>query len=129
VAAEIADFIAERGKRVTIIEMRDVIAPEMEPISRQMLIERLETRKVKMLTKTLIQEVTAKGVKIQGLEGKKPKALHADTVVVALGAEPVEFDIEEIKKAGIEVYFIGDAKEVSETAQATRDGFLVGISI
>jgi NADPH-dependent 2,4-dienoyl-CoA reductase/sulfur reductase-like enzyme len=129
VAVEIADFIAERGKTITIIEMKDTIALEMEPTSRRMLIERLERRKVKMMTKTLVQEVTARGVKIKDLKDKSLSEIPAQTVVIAFGSKPVEFDVEEIEKAGIEVHVIGDGKEVHETAEAIRDGFVVGTSI
>jgi NADPH-dependent 2,4-dienoyl-CoA reductase/sulfur reductase-like enzyme len=129
VAAEIAEFIAEKGKDVTIIEMRDLIAFDMEPSSRQMLTERLEALKVKMIPKTLVQEVTAKGVKGKSVEDGSTKEFPADTVVIALGSEPVEFPVEDLEKAGIEVHFIGDAKEIRGIPEATRDGFMVGTSI
>ncbi len=129
VGAEIAEFIAEKGKDVTIIEMRDLIAFDMEPTSRQMLIERLEELKIKMIVKTLVQEVTANEVKGKGVEDKVIKVFPTDTVVIALGLEPLEFPIEDLEKAGIEVYTIGDAKEIHGIAEATRDGFLIGTRI
>ena len=129
VAAEIAEFIAEKGKEVTMIEMREVIAYDMEPNFRQMLMERLEKLKIKMITKTRVLEVTTKGVKGEDIPGKKIQEFPADAVVVALGAEPAEFPVEELEKAGIEIHSIGDAKEIHGFAEATRDGFLVGITI
>ena len=129
VAAEIAEFIAEKGKEVTMIEMRDLIAYDMEPNFRQMLIERLEKLKVKMITKTLVQEVTAKGVKGKDVAKKSILEFPADAAVVALGAEPAEFPIQDLEKAGMKIYYLGDAKEIHGIAEAIRDGFVVGTSI
>lgn len=128
VASEIAEFIALTGKEVTIIEMRDLIAFDMEPNLRAMLIERLKELKVNMLPKTLIQEVTSKGVKGKNVEDGSIKEYPADAVMIALGVEPLEFPVEDIKKAGIAIYFIGDGKEVHGIPEATRDGFVAGIS-
>ncbi len=57
------------------------------------------------------------------------KEFPADTTVVALGLEPLEFNMNGLEKAGIEVYTIGDAKEIHGIAEATREGFLIGTRI
>ena len=61
-AAETAEFIAGKGKHVTIIGRRGQIAFDMEALARQLLIERLEKLGVEMITKTQVEEVTAEGV-------------------------------------------------------------------
>jgi 2,4-dienoyl-CoA reductase-like NADH-dependent reductase (Old Yellow Enzyme family)/thioredoxin reductase len=129
VAAETAEFMAEKGKDISIIEMRDLIAFDMEPNSRQMLIERLQELKVEMVTKTLVQEVTAKGVIAKSLEDGTGKEYPADAVVMAMGSEPSEFPVEDLERAGIEVHFVGDAREIHGIAEATREGFVVGKTI
>jgi NADPH-dependent 2,4-dienoyl-CoA reductase/sulfur reductase-like enzyme len=129
VGAEIAEFIAQKGKEVTIIEMRDLIAFDMEPTTRQMLIERLVASKIKMIVRTLVQEVTATGVKGKGVKNKIVKEFSADTIVFALGSKPLEFTINGLEKAGIKVYMIGDAKEIHGIAEATREGFFIGTGI
>ena len=128
VAAEIAEFMAEKGHDITVIEMRDEIAFDMEPNSRQLLIERLEKQNVNLLAKTFIQEVTATGVRVKRLEDGKTDELPADTVVIALGSKPVAFPTGDIENAGIETRIIGDAGEINGIAEAIRSGFLVGIS-
>jgi pyruvate/2-oxoglutarate dehydrogenase complex dihydrolipoamide dehydrogenase (E3) component len=128
-AAEIAEFIAEKGKEVTIIARRDLIGFDMEALTRQLLIERLEKLKVRMITKTQVQELTGTGVKGKHLNDKSAQEFPADTVVIAFGSEPAEFPVDDIKKAGIEVHFIGDAKEIKGIPEATRDGFVVGTSL
>lgn len=129
VAAEVAEFIAEKGKEVAMIEMQDLVASDMEPNSRQMLIERLEKLGVKMITQTMVQEVTARGVKGKTLETGAVQEFPADCVVVALGSEPAGFPVEDLQKARVQVRFIGDAKEVHGIAEAVRDGFVTGIAV
>ena len=60
VAAEIADFICEKGmaKDLAIIEMREEIASDLEPISRQNLLRKLQDYGVKMVPNFLIRQVT-----------------------------------------------------------------------
>jgi len=129
IAAEVAEFIAEKGKEVTVMEMRDLVAFDMEPNSRQMLIERLEKLGVKMVTQIMVQEVTARGVKGKVLKSGGIQEFPADCVVAALGSEPAEFSVEELQKAGVQIRFIGDAKEVHGIAEAVRDGFVAGIAV
>ena len=120
--------MAEPDRDITVIEMREEIAFDMEPNSRQLLIGRLETLNVKLVTGTLIREVTPTGVKVRHLEDGSSGEFPADTVVIALGAEPTLFPVEAIEKAGIKVKFIGDAKEINGIAEAVRDGYVLGTS-
>jgi 2,4-dienoyl-CoA reductase-like NADH-dependent reductase (Old Yellow Enzyme family)/thioredoxin reductase len=129
VASEIAEFIAEQGKKVTILEMRDLIAFDMEPMLRAMLMKRLGELKVNMVPNTLVQEVTQKGVLGKNVESGAVKEFPADTVVIAFGSVAVGFPTEEIEKAGIEVQVIGDAKEINGIPEATRAGFIAGTTI
>jgi NADH dehydrogenase FAD-containing subunit len=73
--------------------------------------------------------VTARGVKGKVLKGGRIQEFPADCVVVALGSEPAEFPVEELQKAGVQIRFIGDAKEVHGIAEAVRDGFVAGIAV
>ncbi len=131
VAAEITEHLCEKGlaKDVTIVEMREAIAFDMEPGFRQMLLEKLKQWEVKMIPHFLIKEVTREEVIGQDLRTKVPLKLKAGSVVVALGTESVPFAVEALKKAGIKVLFVGDAKEPRGIAEAVRDGFLAGISV
>jgi 2,4-dienoyl-CoA reductase-like NADH-dependent reductase (Old Yellow Enzyme family)/thioredoxin reductase len=128
-AAETAEFITAKGKHVTIIGRRGLIAFDMEALSRQLLIQRLEKLGVVMVTRTQVEEVTAERVIAKDLDDGSIRQFPADTVVIALGSEPAGFPVEEIEKAGVKVHFIGDSKEVHGIAEATRDGFLAGTTI
>jgi len=131
VAAEITEYIREKGlaEDITIVEMREAIAFDMEPGFRQMLIESLKSLGVKMVPHFHIQKVSATEVIGQDLQSKRPLKFKANTVVIALGTESVPFPVEAVRKAGLKVLYIGDAKEPRGIVEAVRDGFLAGTSV
>jgi 2,4-dienoyl-CoA reductase-like NADH-dependent reductase (Old Yellow Enzyme family)/thioredoxin reductase len=131
VAAEISDYICEKklAGEVTIVEMREAIALDLEPISRQVLIERLQNFGVKMIPHFFIEEVTANGVIGRDMKSKNKKEIEADSVIVALGTESVEFPIQAIQNKGIKILCIGDAREPRGIAEAVREGYLAGVSV
>jgi NADPH-dependent 2,4-dienoyl-CoA reductase/sulfur reductase-like enzyme len=131
VAAEVAEFIGKKGlaRDITIVEMRDAIAFDLEPGFRQMLIEKLQKFGVKMFTRFLIKGVTAAEVIGQNLKNNRTSKVKADSVVIAMGTESVDFPVEVLKKNGIKVLTVGDAKEPQGIAEAVRDGFWAVTSI
>jgi len=131
VAAEIADFICEKGmtKELTIIEMREEIAADLEPISRQNLLQKLADYGVKMVPNFLIRQVQADEVTGEDVISGSVKRIQAETVILALGTESVTFPLEKIKTAGIKTAVIGDARDPRGIAEAMREGYLAGASL
>lgn len=131
VAAEVTEYICQKGlaQDITIVEMRDAIALDLEPSFRQMLIGKLQDFGVKMLTHFLIKEVTGSEIIGENLKNNHTFRLRANTVVIALGTESVDFPVEALKRSGIKALVIGDAKEPHGIAEAVRDGFCAGTSI
>ena len=131
VAAEIAAFICEKeaAKDLTIVEMREEIAADLEPISRQNLLRKLREFGVKMVPNFLIREVRAGEVIGEDLSGGGAKRIEADTVVMALGTESVDFPVAEISRAGIKVVIAGDARDPRGIAEAMREGYVAGASL
>jgi 2,4-dienoyl-CoA reductase-like NADH-dependent reductase (Old Yellow Enzyme family)/thioredoxin reductase len=129
VAAEIADFICEKGmaRDLTIVEMREEIAADLEPISRQNLLRKLSDYGVKMVPNFRISRVTATEV-IGEDAGGGSKKIAADSVIIALGTEAENFPVGEIRKAGIKIAVIGDAREPRGIPEAMREGYLAGAS-
>jgi NADH dehydrogenase FAD-containing subunit len=109
--------------------MRDDIAMDLEPISRQNLLTKLRDCGVKMAPNFLIKQVKAGEVIGEDAGSGNSRRLEADTVVVALGTEAVDFAVGEIERAGIKVAFIGDAREPRGIAEAMREGYVAGVSL
>ena len=55
--------------------------------------------------------------------------LPARSVVVAVGARPVNGLYEQLRKKVKEIYLIGDAKKPRKALEAVREGFEIGLRI
>ncbi|MCK4312164.1 MAG: FAD-dependent oxidoreductase [Candidatus Cloacimonetes bacterium] len=64
----------------------------------------------------------------QTIEGTE-KTFECDTILIAVGLEPVSEFAEEAKTAGIKVYSAGDAFEIAEASSAVFNGKIVGLKI
>jgi 2,4-dienoyl-CoA reductase-like NADH-dependent reductase (Old Yellow Enzyme family)/thioredoxin reductase len=120
VGAETAEFLAERNKKVTILEMLGRIGADMVPLSIMLLYGRLKDLGVVMLTNANVEEITENGV-IYEKNGKK-QTVEADSVVLAIGSKPNTGLMETLKSRFVELYAIGDAREPSNILNAIHDG-------
>lgn len=124
IGAETADFLAEQGRDVTIIEMKPEIAADLDPYAKPMILEELKKHNVMMLKSAAIQEFLSDGVVYKDLtkEDSEIQILNGfDSIVLALGTRnynPFEADIASIAK---EVYVIGDAKKAGKVYAATHE--------
>jgi NADPH-dependent 2,4-dienoyl-CoA reductase/sulfur reductase-like enzyme len=127
VGAETANHLASNLKNVTLVEMLDDIALDEVVVPRWGLLADIDKHKVRVLTKTTVQEITDDAVVVNG---KVEEALPADTVVLAVGSKPDNTLAEELKKAGYDVRVIGDAVKAPNNAwNAITEGFNVGRSL
>jgi len=124
VGAEIAECLASKGKRVTIVEMREGIAMDMDRTTRIFLISSLSSLGVEFLTKSTAKEIKKKGVIID--DRGKERFIQADLVVLALGAKS-NFDLAcQVKKMGINYHIVGDCVEARRMPEAISEGFFEG---
>ena len=96
VGCELAEFLAERGKTVTVLESGKSMAPEMAIPLKWRLMDQLRQMGVAMLTRVKYEEITPDGVVITDKEGKR-QTIAADTVILAAGVKP---NLEGAKKLG-----------------------------
>jgi 2-enoate reductase len=107
VGSELAWFLAEKGKKVTIVEMLGGVAMDMNMFSLFYLMDKLAELGVEMLTNTTAREITDKGVVAVDIEGNR-QVIEADTVILATGFRSNNKLEEKLKGAIPEVYTIGD---------------------
>ena len=122
VGCEVANFLAERGKNVTIVEMLDTVGLDMDSWIWACLSAELVKRSVKILKSTKIEEVTNEGVMLVDRTWNRTY-LKADTVVLALGLKASNALAGELAGRVREVYTIGDAKLPRRVQEAIFDGF------
>lgn len=127
VGAETAEYLAERGHQVTIVEMLDVIATDMDTNTRQLLLFSLADLGVKILTRTTAKKVAERGILVE--HRGKERLIKADSVVLALGAQPNRELANQLKKLEIELYAVGDCVEVRKLPNAVEEGFKAGLQV
>ncbi len=122
VGCETAKFLAGQGKKVTLIEMLDEVASDMDVISRSVLLKELGNRNVSIVTGTKLVEVTEGGIIAEESDGNR-KSFESDSVVVALGTVPVNELRQEIEDLVPEVVLCGSARKYGKIIDAINDGF------
>jgi NADPH-dependent 2,4-dienoyl-CoA reductase/sulfur reductase-like enzyme len=132
VGAELAEFMAERGREVTVLEEGAVFASEMAHPRRWRVLHELREAGVTLVKGAEVLRVDGKQVhyRSEGPDGQ-PEAhvVVADSVVLATGlvANPALSD--GLRAAGIEPVVIGDCTGVGYIEGAIRDGFHAAIAI
>ena len=135
VGCETADFLAHPvddlkpgGNRVTIIEMLDNIALDERSSFRSLLVQRLRSKGVEIITGAKVVEILPDGVKY--LQAGMEKEIRGmDTIVLAMGTTPNHALAEELRKVTRVFYVIGDVKEPRRALEAIEEGDEIGRSI
>jgi pyruvate/2-oxoglutarate dehydrogenase complex dihydrolipoamide dehydrogenase (E3) component len=128
VGCEAALFLAERGKKVTIIEMLNKIGDPSYPHYNIPLIEAIDNNpnaSYKLQTKCV--GVTPKGVRVE--KNGKEEVIAADSVVFSVGQAPELETVEKFRDCATEFYSVGDCVEPQRIMEAIRTGFFSAMSI
>ena len=121
VGCETALYIKENGAgTVTVVEMRDRIAADMDNISRLKLLHELAECGVRTLPSTVLDRVEDG---LACLKGSTNDRIPCDTVVEAVGAVPDRTLCEALYQEGIPFISIGDAANIGKIGEAVRGGF------
>jgi len=121
VGCETAEFLAQRGKDVTIIEMLDFIGWDIGMFTRPFLMERFAKWGIKEITGAQVKEITDDGVVVEK-EGRRETISGIDTIVLAMGTKSVNKLAKQLKGKVAEVYVIGDASEPRKVVDAISEG-------
>jgi 2,4-dienoyl-CoA reductase (NADPH2) len=118
-AVELAEFLAERGRRVHLLESGDEIAPEVGLKRRSEHMDRLDQLGVSVNTGVEVEEITRAGVRLRGVGGAG--SIDADSVVLAGRAEPATELFDAIRDRIPRSVAIGDCTGLGLVAKATED--------
>ncbi len=128
VGCETADYLASRGKDVTIVEMLKYTAHDIGPAARFFLRKRLKENQVKILTVATVKSIADDAVTIDSPGGEQ-RLGPFDTVVLAAGATAVN-DLEtQVKGLVPEVYVIGDAARPGKILAAVEKGAEIALAL
>lgn len=124
---EVAEFLGEKGKKVTVMEMTSDIGVGMPSQTKMPLLFSLEKYGVEILTLTKAEKITKDGVEVS--QGVEKKVIPAATVVLAVGYKPNKEFMENFKKTAPEVYFVGNCVQPGNIIDAINQGFEVAIKL
>lgn len=126
VGAEGAVAFANDGHEVSIIEMKDAVAEEINEFFRGGLMPHVE-KAATLYTSTTVKEVVPEGVKVE--RGGEEFLIEADTVVCALGFRPKWAEADALCECVDENYVIGDCASVGQIYDAVSGGYYTALRI
>jgi 2,4-dienoyl-CoA reductase-like NADH-dependent reductase (Old Yellow Enzyme family)/thioredoxin reductase len=125
VGCETACYLADKGHKVTIIEILPELMTEQYINNVRMLMYQLLADKgVQYFTNNEVIQIDDKTVEVKGPEGGR--TLSADSVVVAVGFSPDEDMRETLRLGCAEVHIVGDCGKLGRIREAVAQGDLAG---
>ena len=121
VGSDIAWFLGEQGKKVTIIEMQFALAMDMNMFSRFYLTNKLDQLGIETLIGTTASEITDEGVTAVDMNGDK-RLIEADTIVLAVGFKSNNELAERLSSLVPDFYTIGDCVKPGKIMGAIHSG-------
>jgi pyruvate/2-oxoglutarate dehydrogenase complex dihydrolipoamide dehydrogenase (E3) component len=128
IGAELADYLSEMGKEVTLIEMLEEIASDLVFHLKYYLSQRLAEKRVTILTSTKVKELGKGYALVQDVSGTR-KIDGFDTIVLAVGSKSDDRIAKSLEGKVPELYVVGDASEPRETLEALFEGEEVALKI
>lgn len=126
VGCEVAMFLSERCKTVTMIDMLPMVAPDMPIYTKWVLDSKLAELGIKIKLNHKIIEMSGKHVKCK--TDNQEVDYQADAVISALGLKSKRRLLDELRKEckDIEIIPVGDINEPRKIIQAVHEGFHAG---
>jgi len=124
VGLETSEYLATKGKSITIVEILNEIGIDMEPSIRKMIIKSLKDFSVTFYTNSHVEGLEEGRVLLQTPEGRI--LIEADSLVLAVGYKPNQELIDYLKKQEVPFFVIGDCSEPRKMLEAIREGSEIG---
>ncbi|MFZ7126240.1 MAG: FAD-dependent oxidoreductase [Desulfobacterales bacterium] len=123
-----ADFLAEKGREVTVLNRRRHFAEEMSSNDRFYLRERLKRDSVRLYKSVVVKAVTSDGAEVR--IGAESLTLSGyDTLVIAEGMTPIRETRAIAEGDGLDIHLIGDARSPRQLMVALAEAEELGRSL
>jgi pyruvate/2-oxoglutarate dehydrogenase complex dihydrolipoamide dehydrogenase (E3) component len=118
VGAETAEYLADRRREVTIIEMQDAIATDMPATPRAYLVHRLRQLGVCIMAGAKVEAISEYGVMVSH-NGLHTMIEGFSSYVLAMGSRSNDTLFSELSGEIANLHIVGDAKKVARIVDAT----------
>jgi 2,4-dienoyl-CoA reductase-like NADH-dependent reductase (Old Yellow Enzyme family)/NADPH-dependent 2,4-dienoyl-CoA reductase/sulfur reductase-like enzyme len=127
VGLELAEFLAERGRKVTVLEDAQQMGMPMAMPRRWRTVNKATAHGVTLVRNATVVEITADSVHYT--VGDERRSVSAHDVVVASSVSPDGAFADALRSAGFEVHLVGDAAEVGYIEGAVHTGAAAGRAV
>jgi NADPH-dependent 2,4-dienoyl-CoA reductase/sulfur reductase-like enzyme len=127
VGIELAEFLSERGREVTVLEESSTLGTSMALPRRWRALYTLREHGVTLLTDVRVDAITDAGV-LYTKDGAQQTA-PADSVILAAGVQENRSLADSLDGLGAEVQLLGDCKGVGYIEGAIMDGARAALAI
>ena len=124
VGLETAEYLAEKGKTVSVIEMLSDVGVDMEPFSKVFLLERFQEMGVKVFTSMRVNKISSDRLEATDANSEK-HVFKSDTVVIAVGSRSCDELYNRLQGQMKELYKIGDCDGPSRILEAVHEATYV----
>ena len=118
VAIELAEFLADRGRKVTVVDSAKKIIPEVGIKRRHEHMDRLDQLRITINTAVGIERIES-GAVVIGVRGRE-HVMPCDSVIVSGEPRANTHFADSLQAAGINVHSVGDCTGVGLIVKATR---------
>ena len=130
VGCEAAEYLAERGHQVAIVEMKNQIAADVTPENRRYLFAHFEAHHVQLYAEAKVQRFYPDGVDYILQDGTEGTLRGYENIVLAMGSVPDTACKEMVEKIADQVFVIGEAaKAPGNAVQTTGDALEAALQI
>lgn len=130
VGLETADFLAETGKEVMVLEMLSEVGIDVPPRNKVFLMKKLSEENVQIFVNRKVQEIFDKGVRADHFG--QEEEFTCDAIIIAVGSKPQRTLMQELKEIIPELegfYIIGDCVEPRKALEAIYEGACIARTI
>jgi len=127
VGCETAEFLAQRAKKVVILEMLGRMGNDIGPTTRWVVLRRLKEASIRTETKAEVMEINEKGVRVR--RNGNLEFFEGDTVILAVGMKANNEIKRRLEGKVKQLEVIGDCVKPRRIKEAVEEGFEVGIKV
>tara|TARA_R110001592_G_scaffold40042_4_gene131626 strand:- start:4175 stop:6307 length:2133 start_codon:yes stop_codon:yes gene_type:complete len=127
VGLEVAELLAERGRKVTVLEAGRDLGAELSLVRRWRVLHQLKESGVDLHRKATVVEISKDRVLFT--QGEAEHQVFADNVIIALGAEPDKELRQQFASLKLEMHSIGDCADIGYIEGAMRSARELAVTL
>ena len=133
VGLELAEFLAERGRHVTVLESGYDLGAELSIVRRWRLLHELNELKVTLVKQVQIEQIATNQVhyrtKTKGSDEWASHSIETDSVILASGAVPDTGLADKLTESGYRVHTVGDCHSLGYIEGAIHSATKIAAAI